>query len=88
MGLEDQVEAMRRRHGTDPTFELLRAANADALPTELQEAVWMSSAGIQSFRFGEPLALPLPRLTRPPAWVMMRRVGTFNSSRPSRRSIW
>ena len=39
--------------------------------TELQEAVWMSSAGIQSFRFDEPLALPLPRLTRPPDWVMI-----------------
>lgn len=39
--------------------------------TELQEAVWMSSAGIQSFRFDEPLARPLPRLARPPAWIMI-----------------
>jgi Icc-related predicted phosphoesterase len=38
--------------------------------TDSQEAVWMSSAGIQSFRFDEPFELPLPRLSRPPAWVM------------------
>jgi Icc-related predicted phosphoesterase len=38
--------------------------------TDLQEAVWMSSAGIQSLRFDEPLSLPLARLQRPPAWVM------------------
>jgi hypothetical protein len=38
-GLEDQVEAMRRRHRADPPFELIRAAHADVLPTELQAAV-------------------------------------------------
>jgi len=38
--------------------------------TAAREVVWMSSAGIQSFRWDEPLTLPLPRLTRPPAWVM------------------
>jgi hypothetical protein len=38
--------------------------------TDSQEVVWMSSAGIQSFRFDEPLERPLPRLSRPPAWAM------------------
>ena len=38
-GLEDQIEAMRRRHVNDPPFELLRAAQADALPSDLQASV-------------------------------------------------
>lgn len=38
-GLEEQIETMRRRHSRMPSFELLRAAQADALPRELQEAV-------------------------------------------------
>jgi hypothetical protein len=38
-GLEDQIDAMRRRHVQDPPFELLRAAHADALPSDLQGAV-------------------------------------------------
>lgn len=38
--------------------------------TKAEEVMWMSSAGIQSASFGKPLDLPLPRLTRPPEWVM------------------
>ena len=38
-GLEDQIDAMRRRHLTDPPLELLRAAHADALPSDLQASV-------------------------------------------------
>lgn len=38
-GLEDQLDAMRRRHQNDPPLELLRAARGDALPRELQETV-------------------------------------------------
>jgi len=38
-GLEDQIDAMRRRHVGAPPFELLRAARADALPDDLQTAV-------------------------------------------------
>lgn len=38
-GLEDQITAMRRRHHADPPIELLRAAQADALPPGLQAAV-------------------------------------------------
>lgn len=38
-GLEDQLDAMRRRHEDDPPLELLRAALGDALPGDLQAAV-------------------------------------------------
>jgi hypothetical protein len=38
-GLEDQIDAMRRRHVADPPLELLRAARADALPPDLQASV-------------------------------------------------
>ena len=38
-GLEDQIDAMRQRHGGDPPIELLRAAHADALPEDLQTSV-------------------------------------------------
>jgi hypothetical protein len=37
--LEDQIDAMRQRHVNDPPFELLRAAQADALPSDLQASV-------------------------------------------------
>jgi hypothetical protein len=37
--LEDQIDAMRRRHVNDPPFELLRAAQADVLPSDLQASV-------------------------------------------------
>src|SRR5262245_59823783 len=36
-GIQDDVEALRRRHETDPPAALLRAAHHDALPAELQE---------------------------------------------------
>jgi len=32
-GLEAQLDAMQRRHRNDPPIELLRAAQADALPS-------------------------------------------------------
>jgi hypothetical protein len=38
-GLDDQIDAMRRRHVNDPPLELLRAAHADALPDALQTPV-------------------------------------------------
>jgi hypothetical protein len=38
-GLEDQIAAMRQRHDSDPPFDLLRAARADALPPDRQAAV-------------------------------------------------
>jgi len=42
--------------------------------TRADEAVWMSSsAGIQSFRFDQPFALPLPRRLRPPDWAAQNR---------------
>jgi hypothetical protein len=38
-GLEDQIDAMRRRHLNDAPFELVQAAQADALPSDLQTSV-------------------------------------------------
>jgi len=37
--LEDELSALRARHASDPSLELLRAANADALPPDLQARV-------------------------------------------------
>ena len=37
--LEDQIDAMRRRHVNAPPYELLRAAHADVLPPDLETAV-------------------------------------------------
>lgn len=39
VGLEEQVEAMQQRHRGVPPYELLRAAQAGALPPDLQAAV-------------------------------------------------
>jgi hypothetical protein len=36
-GLENELEQLRARHQSDPPFELLRAADAEALPESLQE---------------------------------------------------
>jgi len=38
-GVEDQIETMRRRHAGAPPFDVLRAAQQDALPPELQSSV-------------------------------------------------
>jgi len=38
-GLEDQLDAVHKRHQHDPSLELLRAAAGDALPGELQTDV-------------------------------------------------
>lgn len=38
-GVRDQLELIRQRHRTDPSLDLLRAANADVLPEPLQERV-------------------------------------------------
>jgi Icc-related predicted phosphoesterase len=59
-----------------PTLVFNTGSHSGAPPAHIifdttsDEAVWMSSAGIQSFSLGEPLALPLPRRSRPPEWVM------------------
>lgn len=37
--VRDQIDALRRRHADDPPYEMLRAAQADALPADLQAAV-------------------------------------------------
>src|SRR5437870_12413668 len=34
--VEEELEALRKRHENDPPLELLRAARRDALPPELQ----------------------------------------------------
>jgi Icc-related predicted phosphoesterase len=38
------------------------------IDTDQGEAVWVSSAGIQSVRLDAPIERPLPRLQAPPAW--------------------
>jgi len=38
-GVEQELEQLRARHGGDPPFELLRAADAEALPDSLQTSL-------------------------------------------------
>jgi hypothetical protein len=45
VGLESQVEAMQQRHQGAPPYELLRAAQAGALPPDLETAVSNHLAG-------------------------------------------
>lgn len=42
------------------------------LDTEIGEAVWLSQAGVQSFRLDQPLERPLPYLTSLPEWLTSR----------------
>ncbi len=39
------------------------------IDTEADEAVWFSSAGVQSIRLGAELTRPVPRLSEPPDWL-------------------
>jgi len=64
-GLEDQLDAMRRRHVNDPPVEILRAAHADALPEDLQTAVTDHlAASAMSRTLAEGLGDDTPALSR------------------------
>jgi hypothetical protein len=62
--LENQIAAMRLRHEADPPFELLGAAHADALPSDLQAAVTEHiSASTMSRTLAEGLGDDQPTLS-------------------------
>lgn len=63
-GLEDQIDAMRRRHVGGPPLELLRAAHADVLPEDLQTPVSEHlSASPMSRTLAEGLGEDVPTLS-------------------------
>ncbi len=64
-GLEEQLDAMRRRHVNDPPVEMLRAAHADALPEDLQTSVseHLAASGM-SRTLAEGLGEDAPTLSR------------------------
>ena len=45
---------------------------SNVLDTDIGEAVWLSQAGVQSFRLDQPLERPLPYLTSLPEWLTSR----------------
>jgi hypothetical protein len=64
-GLEEQLDAMRRRHVDDPPIEMLRAAHADALPGDLQASVSEHlAASAMSRTLAEGLGEDAPALSR------------------------
>jgi hypothetical protein len=64
-GLEEQLDAMRRRHVDDPPIEMLRAAHADALPEDLQTPVSEHlAASAMSRTLAEGLGEDAPVLSR------------------------
>lgn len=88
-GLEDQIEAMRRRHVNDPPFELLRAAHADALPSELQATVAEHiSASAMSRTLAEGLGEETPGLSADEQQWLFARITkeARRESQPSR--VW
>jgi len=63
-GLEDQIDAMRRRHAGDPPIELLRAARAEVLPEDLQTSVSEHiAASAMSRTLGDGIGDDVPALS-------------------------
>jgi hypothetical protein len=90
-GLEDQIEAMRQRHAGDPPFELLRAAHADALPSDLQAAVTEHlSVSAMSRTLAEGLGEDGPTLTAEEQDRLFARImkEAGKSDEPSRIWSW
>jgi len=78
-GLEDQFEAIRRRHAMDPPLDLLQAARADILPaaeqarlmTHLESSEW-SRALVDSIEEGSDAA-PLDDVAQQRLWTRIAR---------------
>ncbi len=93
----DEIEAFRRLRSSCPPLRLIRAAQAEALPDELQAHVTMHVAGCQACqRLREDLeSLPPPlEVTQEEIGRILRRVGSEPSAElpaghsPGRRILW
>jgi hypothetical protein len=90
-GLDDQIDAMRRRHVNDPPFELLRAAHADALPSDLQAAVSEHmAASAMSRTLAEGIGEDAPGLSADEQQRLLARImnEARKESEPSRGWAW
>jgi hypothetical protein len=90
-GLEDQIEAMRKRHHADPPFELLRAARGDALPPDLQAAVSEHISGSAVSRtLADGLGDDEPELSREDEQRLLARItrDARAASEPARTWRW
>lgn len=88
-GLEDQLDAMRRRHVDDPPIEMLRAAHADALPEDLQTPLSDHlAASAMSRTLAEGLGDDTPILSREEQNRLLARIMKDAKSEPAPKSGW
>jgi hypothetical protein len=88
-GLEDQLDAMRRRHVDDPPIEMLRAAHADALPEDLQTSLSDHlAASAMSRTLAEGLGDDTPILSGEEQNRLLARIMKDAKSEPAPASGW
>jgi hypothetical protein len=92
-GLEEQLDAMRHRHVDDPPIEMLRAAHADALPSDLQTSVSEHlSASAMSRTLAGGLGEDAPALSREEQDRLLARIMKEASAsgygETGRKSVW
>jgi hypothetical protein len=88
-GLEDQIDAMRRRHVGAPPFELLRAAQADALPEDLQTSVSAHlAASAMSRTLAEGLGEDAPALSAEEQERLLARIMKDARKEAAPASVW
>jgi len=88
-GLEDQIDAMRRRHVEAPPFELLRAAQADALPEDLQTSVSEHlAASAMSRTLAEGLGEDAPALSAEEQERLLARIMKDARKEAAPASVW
>jgi hypothetical protein len=88
-GLEDQLDAMRRRHVDDPPIEMLRAAHADALPQDLQTPVSDHlAASAMSRTLAEGLGDDTPILSREEQDRLLARIVKEANREPAPAGVW
>ena len=92
-GLEDQIDAMRRRHAEDPPIEMLRAAHADALPEDLRTSVSdHMAASVMSRTLADGLGEDVPALSDAEQERLLARIMKEASAagygETGRKSLW
>jgi hypothetical protein len=88
-GLEDQIEAMASRHRHDPPLAMLRAAQADALPPDLQDSVAEHlSTSAFSRAMADDLGDDAPSLTREEQDRLLARITKEARHAPDTGRAW
>ena len=88
-GLEDQIDAMRRRHVGAPPCELLRAAQAEALPEDLQTSVSEHlAASAMSRTLAEGLGEDAPALSAEEQERLLARIMKDARKESAPASVW